>query len=436
MYYSEAEIKELIAFCSERYIEFVPEIDMPGHSAAFKRAMKVDMQSDSGMVYLKNMVKEFCETYDIHYLHIGADEVKITNKNFVPAMTAFIERLGKTVIGWEPGGNFTNHTIRQMWMDDNAHVTSDTSIRYIDSRHLYLNHMDPLESVVTIFNRRLANKENGDANALGGTICMWHDRAAADEEDILRMNPVYPAMLAFAERSWQGGGRAGWVATIGKPHDKCTNDFTTFENRLLDHQQQNFSQLYFPYAQQSNIVWKLYGPYNNGGDLGKSFDVEKGVVEKLRPTDTAVGGTIIWRHWWAPLIKGVLNDPQPNATWYASTKIWSDEAGEKLCWIGFNNLSRSPATDSPPAGGWDHHQSKVWVNGNLIEPPHWKRAGQKGNAEIPLIDEGYEYREPTRILLKKGWNEVLIKSPIGSFKGKNWQNPEKWMFTFVPVSFE
>ena len=50
------------------------------------------------------------------------------------------------------------------------------------------------------------------------------------------------------------------------------------------------------------------------------------------------------------------------------------------------------------------------------------------------MDEGYEYREPTKIYLKKGWNDVLIKSPIGSFKGKDWQNPEKWMFTFVPAS--
>jgi hypothetical protein len=84
-------------------------------------------------------------------------------------------------------------------------------------------------------------------------------------------------------------------------------------------------------------------------------------------------------------------------------------------------------------GTWDNHKSTVWVNGKIIPPPYWKHGGQKGNPEIPLIDEGYEYREPTKILLKKGWNEVLIKAPIGSFKGKDWQNPEKWMFTFLPV---
>src|SRR6185436_2931382 len=123
--------------------------------------------------------------YDVPYIHIGADEVKISNRNFIPEVTAYIESFGKKVIGWQPGGNFTNNTIRQLWMDDNAHSSGDKNIQYIDSRHLYLNHMDPLESVVTIFNRKICDKEKGDASAIGATLCMWHDRAVANENDIL-----------------------------------------------------------------------------------------------------------------------------------------------------------------------------------------------------------------------------------------------------------
>ena len=81
---------------------------------------------------------------------------------------------------------------------------------------------------------------------------------------------------------------------------------------------------------------------------------------------------------------------------------------------------------------WDNKGSALWVNGKLMPPPKWKRGGQKGYSEIPLVDEGYEYRELTKIFLKKGWNTVLIKAPVGSFKVKDWQNPVKWMFTFVP----
>lgn len=411
MYYTEAEIKELIAYCKARNILFVPEIDMPGHSAAFKRAMKVDMQSDSGIVYVKNILKEFCTTYDVPYIHIGADEVKITNPNFIPEITRYIQSFGKKVIGWQPGGNFLDSTIRQLWMDDLGKITSDKQVQYIDSRHLYLNHLDPLEAVTTIFNRQLANRNGGDKNALGAIICTWHDRAVATQEDVLNMNPVYPAMLAFAERSWRGGGKPGWIANIS---DGDETAFAEFESRLINHQHQYFKSLSFPYQPQSSLEWKLYDANN-----------------KL--LKTVSGGTIVLRHWWAPLIKGAIDTIKPNQVWYATTQIWSEENTTKPFWIGFNNLSRSPATDSPPAFAWNEHNATVTVNGGIIPPPIWKRAGQKGNSEIPLIDEGYEYRKPTMIEFKKGWNDIQIKIPIGELSGKDWQNPAKYMFTFVPV---
>ena len=434
-YYSETEIKELIDYCKERHIEFVPEIDMPGHSAAFRKAMKTDMQSDSGLRYVKDILKEFSDTYDVPYIHIGADEVKITNKDFIPAVTKYLQSLGKIVIGWQPGGNFTGNTIRQLWMDDNAHLSANTTIQYIDSRHLYLNHMDPLESVVTIFNRKIGDKEKGDASLLGGTICMWHDRTVSNENDILKMNPVYPAMLAFAERSWRGGGQTGWIANISDGDEKA---FMEFENRILDNQQVYFNDKSFPYAKQTAIKWSLYGPYDNGGDLLKKFELEASPknFDTTRIYKQLTGGTIVLRHWWAPLIKGAVKEAKENTTWYAITKIWCVDDGINNFWIGFNNLSRSPATDSPPLNAWDNKGSAVWVNGKLIEPPQWKHGEQKGNSEIPLIDEGYEFREPTKIFLQKGWNTVLIKAPIGSFIGKDWQNPVKWMFTFLHINNE
>lgn len=436
MYYTEAEIKDLIRYCKERYISFVPEIDMPGHSAAFKRAMKTDMQTDTGMMYVKNILKAFCKTYDVSYIHIGADEVKITNKSFIPEMTSLLQSMGKKVIGWEPGGNFSNNTIRQLWMDDSSRLSLDKHIQYIDSRHLYLNHFDPLETPVTIFYRKIGNKEKGDAATLGGTLCTWHDRAVASWTDILKMNAVYPGILAFSERSWKGGGVDGWTAVVGK-ENKGMN-FFDFENRLLDHKQQYFSGRPFPYVRQTYMHWDFYGPYDNSGDLTKQFAPELKTFDtsKIRPHFSGIGGTIVLRHWWAPKIRGMLDSAKENTTWYAKGKVWSPVDKVQHFWIGFNNLSRSPATDSPPAGAWDDKSSAVWVNGNLIAAPNWVRGGQKGNAEIPLIDEGYEYRVPAKIFLKQGWNDILIKAPVGSFKGKNWQNPVKWMFTFVQIPFD
>jgi len=90
------------------------------------------------------------------------------------------------------------------------------------------------------------------------------------------------------------------------------------------------------------------------------------------------------------------------------------------------------ATDAPPADAWDRRQSRIWVNSTLIKSPLWKYSGQKGDLERPLADEGYEYRTSTPIFFKKGWNSVLVKLPVGSFRGKNNQNPVKWMLTFTP----
>ena len=261
---------------------------------------------------------------------------------------------------------------------------------------------------------------------------MWHDRAVSKEEDVLNMNPVYPGMLAFAERSWRGGGQAGWISNIS---DGDVKAFFDFENRLLDNKQLYFKHKIFSYTKQSDIVWKLYGPYDNQGYTDKKFSPETSQWDETKEPvyKEVTGGTIVLRHWWAPLIKGAIDQPKENTTFYAATKIWADKSGKKDFWIGFNNISRSPATDSPPQDAWDNKNSAVWVNGELINPPHWLHGNQKGNAEIPLVDEGYEYREPVKIFLKKGWNRVLVKAPVGSFKGKDWQNPVKWMFTFIQL---
>lgn len=431
-YYTVDEIKELIAYCKERYITLIPEIDMPGHSAAFKRAMGFDMQSDSGKIVVKKILNEICDTYDVPYVHIGSDEVRIKDTSFVPEMTRLLEARGKKVMGWQPGANFNATTIRQLWREDANRSFIEEGVPFIDSRHLYLNHHDPQEAVVTIFNRKIANRDQGDQFALGAILCLWHDRNVGREDDVLKMNPVYPGMLAFAERIWRGGGQTGWVANVS---DGDREGFTAFENRLLEHKQLYFKGMEFRYQRQVQMQWDLYGPFANEGNVNRIFEIEKwkNGYSFPKPVKQVVGGTIVMRHFWDPLIKGAVDGAKENTTWYASTKIWSDEAGEFPYWIGFYDLSRSPATNTPPLHQWDVKGSAVWVNGLLVPAPNWNRPGAKGDPEVPLIDEGYSYRPPTMIKLNKGWNTVLVKSPVGTFKAHDWQTPVKWMFTFLPV---
>jgi len=436
MYYSVAEIKELIKYCKDRFILLVPELDMPGHSAAFERAMGVSMQSEKGKEIISEILKEIFETYSFTYFHIGGDEVKIVDTGFIPFVEKIVRSNNTKVIGWKPGGNFGNKTILQLW---NGNEKTKKGFSYIDSRHLYINHLDPFESVTTIYNRKIGNVTKQTDEVLGAEICLWHDRNVAKEEDILKMNPVYPSMLTFAEKTWNGGGiEDGYITNVNFNNVKERSDFSSFEKTLIEHKKLYFKALPFAYSSQSSFEWKLAGPFKNGGNLAMQFAPEKDSFETTfkNTGKTVLGKTVILRHFWDPMIKGILLKPEENTTYYALTKVWSDIEKITACWIGFNNLSRSTSSNSPAANTWDDRMSAISINGNKIIPPSWVHTSQKGNLEIPLADEGYEYRLPTQILFHRGWNNVLIKLPVGGFKGPNWNYPVKWMFTFTPIDTE
>ena len=433
-YYTVAEFQELIDYCRDRHILFLPEIDMPGHSAAFERFFKVNMQSEEGIVYIKELLKEFAKTFPkLKQMHIGGDEVKISNKQFMPEITKYVESLGFKTYGWDPGSNLEPSTVRQMWMGGPKAIDPDTKLQYLDSKHLYINHMDPLETVTTLFFRRFAEQEKESLQLPGAILCSWPDRAVEKPEDMFLQSAVYPGMITFAERIWRGGGELGWKAFLPERKTEAFHEFAAFEKRLLSHKSKYFAKLPFPYQQQTEMSWDMIGPYDNAGDLTKEFPIEKDPFsDQFAVYKNQVGGTIVLRHWWADIIPGVIDSPKPNSTFYARSRIWSEKAEEKPFWIGFANLSRSYASDSPAEGTWDDLHSQVFVNGVKIPAPKWKHPGQKGGLELPLSDEGYSFREPSMIQLKAGWNDILIKLPVGDFKGKDWQNPTKWMFTFIP----
>lgn len=433
-YYTVAEFQELIDYCRDRHILFLPEIDMPGHSAAFERFFKVNMQSEEGIVYIKELLKEFAKTFPkLKQMHIGGDEVKISNKQFMPEITKYVESLGFKTYGWDPGSNLEPSTVRQMWMGGPKAIDPDTKLQYLDSKHLYINHMDPLETVTTLFFRRFAEQEKESLQLPGAILCSWPDRAVEKPEDMFLQSAVYPGMISFAERIWRGGGELGWKAFLPERKTEAFHEFAAFEKRLLSHKSKYFAKLPFPYQQQTEMSWDMIGPYDNAGDLTKEFPIEKDPFsDQFAVYKNQVGGTIVLRHWWADIIPGVIDSPKPNSTFYARSRIWSEKAEEKPFWIGFANLSRSYASDSPAEGTWDDLHSQVFVNGVKIPAPKWKHPGQKGGLELPLSDEGYSFREPSMIQLKAGWNDILIKLPVGDFKGKDWQNPTKWMFTFIP----
>lgn len=96
-FYTQDQIRDIVAYAAKRGIEIVPEIDMPGHASAANRAypehMAVGTKShpdfcfnpgrEETYTYLTNILKEVVALFPSKYLHIGGDEVHFSSSAWV-----------------------------------------------------------------------------------------------------------------------------------------------------------------------------------------------------------------------------------------------------------------------------------------------------------------------------------------------------------------
>ena len=441
-YYTLEEAKELVAFCKAHHMTLIPEIDMPGHSAAFIRTFRHDMQSPEGMKILKLLLDEVCETFDVPYLHIGTDEVQFTNPRFVPEMVSYVRSKGKKVISWNPGWHYKPGEIdmTQLW---SYRGKAQEGIPAIDSRFHYLNHFDTFGDIVALYNSRIYNKEQGSDDLAGTILAIWNDRLIDSEWDMIVENNFYPNMLAVAERAWKGGGteyfdKNGTILPTDGQSELFKN-FADFERRLLWHKEHTFAGYPFAYVRQTNVKWNITDAFPNGGDLTKSFPPEEslrdsytyeGKTYNVRP---AIGAGIYLRHVWGTFVPGFYKEPEENHTAYAYTYVYSPKEQTAGLWVEFQNYSRSEADLPPLQGKWDYKESRIWINEQEVLPPVWTATHRTKSNEITLGNENCVVRPPLEVRLQKGWNKVFMKLPVGKFT-----SPEvrlvKWMFTAVFVT--
>lgn len=93
-YYTQSELKELVAYAAARHITIVPEIEMPGHSVGVLAAYPelackpgnyatatywgvfddIICPTPEALTFFKNVLDEVCEIFPGKYIHIGGDE--------------------------------------------------------------------------------------------------------------------------------------------------------------------------------------------------------------------------------------------------------------------------------------------------------------------------------------------------------------------------
>ena len=440
-YYTLEEARDLVDFCKKHQVLLIPEIDMPGHSAAFVRAFRHDMQSPEGMKILKLLLDEVCETFDVPYLHIGTDEVEFTNPHFVPEMVAYVRSKGKKVISWNPGWHYKPGEI------DMTHLWSyrgkaQPGIPAIDSKFHYLNHFDVFGDIVALYNSRIYDRAEGSEDIAGTILALWHDRLIDNEWNLVIENGLYPNMLAIAERAWRGGGTEYFdgLGTILPPEDtEAFKEFADFEKRMLWHKEHTFKGYPFAYVKQTNVKWNITDAFPNGGDMDKVFPPEQELKDTYHYNGNtygvrqAIGAGIYLRHVWGDMVPAFYADPKENHTAYAYTWVYSPKDQEVGLWAEFQNYSRSEMDLAPLPDKWDYKGSRIWINDREILPPVWTATHKVKSYEVPLGNENCVGRVPLAVHLNKGWNKVFLKLPIGKFKMAE-TRLVKWMFTAVFVT--
>lgn len=440
-FYSQEDFKDILSFCKERKITVIPEFDIPGHTAAFRRAFNVEsMKEEQVLPILLDLFDELCQLAgpeEMPYIHIGTDEVRnkeeYVDHNFVLAIIKHIKKRGREVIVWKEGITVEEDStsIHQLW----AQFEPRKGHRFIDSRANYINHLDPFAGMARLFFQQPCRQARGDDLALGGTLCAWPDNRIENERDILRQNPIYPSIVFYSDAIWKGRDK-NYPAYWAKLPPRGTPELATFKNfeeKVLTHKDLFFKGKEFPYIKQTEIRWKIIGPFDHENDLSNSFPVEDQLKEsylidgqEYKWKDSIVGGTIHLKHFFG----FPSYTDKDKGTYYAYAEIYSPNQRIQDFWIGFQGWSRSGGRRGgpfPDKGQWHTTNPKIWVNDTEISPPIWKQPNLGiATDEIPFVDEDYFYRTPTKVTLNEGWNKIFLKIPHG---GTSW----KWMFTCIPV---
>lgn len=125
-YYTQEEFKDLVNYAKERFITIIPEVDIPGHTAAvfaaypdFKNAVKfktkvnipgqafnaLDVDDPKAMQFTEDVIAELAALAPGNYIHIGGDEaIGLPHDKFVRFINKTREivlKNGKKMVGWQ-----------------------------------------------------------------------------------------------------------------------------------------------------------------------------------------------------------------------------------------------------------------------------------------------------------------------------------------------
>lgn len=130
-FYTQEQIREIVAYAKERYIEIIPEIDLPGHTSAvlaaypqlgcedkeYKVANRWGVIRDvlcagnpASLDLFKDIMDEVCELFPGKYIHLGGDECVKERWKACPKCQKKIKELGL-----KDGSRYSKEDYLQSW---------------------------------------------------------------------------------------------------------------------------------------------------------------------------------------------------------------------------------------------------------------------------------------------------------------------------------
>jgi hexosaminidase len=248
-YYTQEQIKDLVAYAASKHIDIIPEIDMPGHMMAAIHSYPylsceggskwgelfstpVCPCKESTYRFAEDVFSEIFDLFPSAYVHLGADEVdrktwtesrdcrELMEKQglkdpeelqsyFVKRMEKFFHSKGKKLIGWdeilEGGASKTAYVMYWRSWVPAAPVQAARNGNFVimtPGNPLYFDYPPDIHSLKNIYSFKVVPPalQAGEAQyILGAQANIWSEYIPSEKRaDFMYM----PRMTALAERLW------------------------------------------------------------------------------------------------------------------------------------------------------------------------------------------------------------------------------------------
>ncbi len=188
-YYTQEQVKEIVAYAADRFITVVPEIEMPGHSVAALTAypelgctggpykvrttwgVEEDVYcagNEQTFEFLENVMNEVLELFPSRVIHIGGDECPKTRWHecpkcqkrmkdnnlpdehalqsyFITRMEKYLNSKGRVIIGWDEilEGGLAPNAMVMSWRGTEGGLAAARQNHYVvmsPNSHCYFDH--------------------------------------------------------------------------------------------------------------------------------------------------------------------------------------------------------------------------------------------------------------------------------------------------------